>query len=225
MDTMQIQVYEFSELPHNAQYHAIAEYGQPPDDWHDEIIQRAKEEGPERGFNLNEVQFSGFHSQGDGASWTGHIDLATFIAYHNKPEHDDYAQYTILAELIKDGWCEGHVEISRSGFYYNHSGMMRSAGIDDRVHYAEDDSVVERGILEGANVKELAKSINTDGMFNDLDEWVLRKAQAYANDIYKQLKEEYEAYTSEEYFIELCDINGWRFDKHGKLLEGDHHVI
>jgi hypothetical protein len=72
--------------------------------------------------------------------------------------------------------------------------------------------------LEGANVQELAKSIDTDAMFNDLDEWLLRKAQAYANDIYKQLKEEYDSYTSEEYFKDLCDINGWRFDKRGILI-------
>jgi hypothetical protein len=39
------------------------------------------------------------------------------------------------------------------------------------------------------------------------------KREAYADEIYKQLKEEYEAYTSEEYFIDLCDINGWRFDQ------------
>jgi len=208
----------FQQLSNYAKHHAIAEYGQPPDDWHEEIINRAKEEGPARGFNIDEVLFTGFHSQGDGASWTGFIDLVEFITYHNKPEHDDFAQYTVLVELIKDGWCEEKVAISRSGFYYNHSGMMRSAGIDDRIHYAEDDSVMDRGILEGANVKELAKSINTDGIFNDLDEWVLRKAQAYANDIYKQLREEYEHYTSEEYFIDICDINGWRFDQRGILI-------
>ena len=218
MDTMQIQVYEFSELPSNAQYHAIAEYGQPPDDWHDEIIQRAKEEGPERGFNLNEVQFSGFHSQGDGASWTGFVDLATFLVYHSKPEDADYAQYIVLAELIKDGWCEGHVVISRSAFYYNHSGTMRSDGIDDRLYYADEDSVMDKGILEGANVQELAKSIDYEELLIELEEWLLGKAQKYADGIYKQLREEYDSYTSEEYFKDLCDINGWRFDKRGILI-------
>lgn len=217
--------FDFLQLPHNARYHAISEYGQPPDDWHEDIYARAMEEGPARGFHIAEIQFSGFSSQGDGASWTGHVWLPDFIEYHNKPEHDDYTQYVVLRELIKDGWCEESLTISRHGFYYNHSGMMRGSGVDDRLHYAEDDSVMDRGILEGANVKELAKSIDSDAMFNDLDEWTLRKAQAYANDIYKKLKEEYEHYTSEEYFKDLCDINGWRFDKHGKLVEGDHHGI
>ena len=224
MDTT-IESLDFLQLSTDAKYHAIAEYGQPPDDWFDEIYQRAREEGPERGFNIDEINFSGFHSQGDGASWTGYIDLATFIAYHNKPDADDSAQYVVLAELIKDGWCEGHMAISRSGYYYNHSGTMRSAGVDDRIHYADDDSVIDRGILEGANVKELAKSINTDELFIELDNWALHKAQKYADEIFKQLREEYDAYTSEEYFKDLCDINGWRFDKRGILLEGDHHGV
>jgi hypothetical protein len=215
----------FDELSNYAKHNAIAEYGQPPDDWYEEIYARAKEEGPARGFIIDEIKFSGFHSQGDGASWTGFVDLATFIAYHNKPDAADYTQYTMLAELIKDGWCEGHAVISRNGFYYNHSGTMRSDGIDDRIHYAEDDSVVERGILEGANVKELAKSIDTDALFNELDEWILSKAKAYADDIYKQLREDYDAYTEEEYFKDLCDINGWRFDQRGILIEGFHHGI
>jgi hypothetical protein len=215
----------FQQLSNYAKQHAITEYGQPPDDWYEEVIAQAKEEAPARGFHIAEIQFSGFSSQGDGASWTGHVWLPDFIEYHNKPEHDDYTQYVVLRELIKDGWCEESLTISRHGFYYNHSGMMRGSGVDDRLHYAEDDSVMDRGILEGANVKELANSINSDAMFNDLDEWTLRKAQAYANDIYKQLKEEYEHYTSEEYFIDLCDINGWRFDQRGILIEGDHHGV
>jgi len=215
----------FQQLSNYAKQKVIAEYGQPPDDWHEDIYARAMEEAPERGFHIAEIQFSGFSSQGDGASWTGHVWLPDFIEYHNKPEHDDYTQYVVLRELIKDGWCEESLTISRHGFYYNHSGMMRGSGVDDRLHYAEDDSVMDRGILEGANVKELANSINSDAMFNDLDGWVLSRARAYADDIYKQLKEEYEAYTSDEYFIDLCDINGWRFDNNGTLIEGDHHGI
>ena len=209
----------FQQLSNYAKQKVIAEYGQPPYDWHEDIYARAKEDGPERGFNIDDIQFSGFHSQGDGASWTGYIDLADFIEYHNKQESDDYTQYVMLRELIKDGWCEDKVVVSRNGFYYNHSGTMKTQGIDDRIDYAEDDSVMDRGILEGANVKELAKSIGTDELFNELDNWALHKAQKFADEIYKQLKEEYEAYTSEEYFIDLCDINGWRFDQRGILIE------
>ena len=102
---------------------------------------------------------------------------------------------------------------------------MRSEVISDSIDYADEDSVMDKGILEGANVKELAKSIGTDELFNELDSWSLHKAQKYADEIFKQLREEYDAYTSEEYFIDLCDINGWRFDNNGNIVEGDHHGV
>ena len=159
---------EYAELSDRAKAYALATYGQPPDDWYECVYENAKEEGKERGFLIEDIQFSGFHSQGDGASWTGYIYLPDFITYHNEPDADDFAQYTILAELIRDGWCEESMTISRNGFYYNHSGTMQSSGVDDRIHYADDDSVVDRGILEGANVKELAKSINTDDLFIEI---------------------------------------------------------
>ena len=215
----------FQQLSNYAKQHAITEYGQPPDDWHEDIYARAMEEAPERGFLIDNIQFSGFHSQGDGASWTGYVYLPFFIDYHSKPEDADYAQHVVLRELIKDGWCEESVTISRNGFYYNHSGTMRSSGVDDRLYYADEDSVMDKGILEGANVQELAKSIDYEYLLSQLDEWLLGKAQKYADEIYKQLREEYDAYTSEEYFIDLCDINGWRFDQRGILIEGDHHGV
>jgi hypothetical protein len=86
-----------------------------------------KRTAPQGAFN-NEIQFSGFSSQGDGASWTGYVDLADFIEYHNKPDAKDYTQYVVLRELIKDGWCEEKVNVNRHGFYYNHSGTMRYRG-------------------------------------------------------------------------------------------------
>ena len=218
MDTVQIKAYEFNELPHYAKYHAIQEYGQPPDDWYEEIYARAMEDGPARGFLIDNIQFSGFHSQGDGASWTGYIYLPDFITYHVKPEAGDFAQYTVLVELIKDGWCEESVTVSRNGFYYNHSGTMQSTDIDDRLYYADENSVIDKGILEGANVQELAKSIDYEELLTELGNWSLHKAQKYADEIFAQLKEEYHSYTSEEYFKDLCDINGWRFDKRGILI-------
>ena len=96
----------FQQLSNYAKQHAITEYGQPPDDWYEEIYARAKEDAPARGFSINEIQFNGFSSQGDGASWTGYVDLADFIEYHNDPDAKDFAQYVVLRELIRDGWCE-----------------------------------------------------------------------------------------------------------------------
>jgi hypothetical protein len=71
--------------------------------------------------------------------------------------------------------------------------------------------------LEGANVKELANSINTDALFNDLDAWVLSRARAYADEIYKRLEADYDHYSSEEVFAETAEINDWDFDNTGRI--------
>ena len=102
MDTT-TQSLAFDELNHYGKANAMSRYNDAPEDWADEIIARAKQDGPERGFEIDEVAWSGFSSQGDGASWTGMVRLPCFIEYHNKPDNYDYTQYFVLNELVKEG--------------------------------------------------------------------------------------------------------------------------
>jgi len=208
----------FDELNAYGKANAMSRYNDAPDDWADEIIARAKQDGPERGFEIEEVAWSGFSSQGDGASWTGMVRLPRFIEYHNKPDNYDYTQYFVPNELIKEGWTDTHVGVSRSGFYYNHSGMMRVEDISDSF-YDADGASIDAGILEGASVLALMNSISVDERLNELHQWVMNEVRRYANDIYAQLRDEYDEYASEERFKEVCDINGWRFDVNGYLQE------
>lgn len=214
-------MYTFDQLKSNAKYGAIAEYGQPPDDWADEIIANAKRDGPARGFDVEEVLWSGFSSQGDGASWTGSIHIPTFIEYHNKPDSEDFSKYVVLAELIKDGWTEKRVSVDRRAYFYNHSGTMLVDDIQENFHHASEDGTtcIDAGILEGADAYELIQSIEAYSMLSELQDWMEQKARDYATEIYKKLRDEYDAYTSEERFKDICDINNWRFDHRGKLIE------
>jgi hypothetical protein len=208
----------FDELNAYGKANAMSRYNDAPDDWADEIVARAKQDGPERGFEIEEVAWSGFSSQGDGASWTGMVRLPRFIEYHNKPDNHDYTQYFVLNELIKDGWTDTNLGVSRNGFYYNHSGMMRVEDISDNFYNA-DGASIEAGILQGASVHELMRSISVDTRMDELHRWVVSEARNYANEIYSQLRDEYDEYASEERFKEVCDINGWRFDVNGYLQE------
>jgi hypothetical protein len=208
----------FDELNAYGKANAMSRYNDAPDDWADEIIARAKQDGPERGFEIDEVAWSGFSSQGDGASWTGMVRLPRFIEYHNKPDNHDYTQYFVLNELIKDGWTDTNLGVSRSGFYYNHSGTMRVEDISDNFYNA-DDASIDAGILQGASVHELMRSISVDTRLEELHQWVENMVREYANEIYSQLRDEYDEYASEERFKEVCDINGWRFDVNGYLQE------
>ena len=218
MDTT-TQSLAFDELNHYGKANAMSRYNDTPDDWAQEIIAHAKQDAPARGFHVEEVSWSGFSSQGDGASWLGTVHLPSFIEYHNKPDNYDYTQYFVLSELIKDGWTDTSIGVTRHSFYYNHSGTMRLEDISNNFHDANGDSCIDAGILEGANVYELMRSISVDSRLTELQQWAENEARNYANDIYSQLRDEYDEYVGEERFKEVCDINGWRFDINGYLQE------
>jgi hypothetical protein len=62
-------------------------------------------------------------------------------------------------------------------------------------------------------------SIDLDALLDNLQEWTQDEARGYARDIYEALEGAYDDYSSEEYFLELCEINEWRFDASGKLIQ------
>ena len=212
------QLLAFDELNAYGKANAMSRYNDAPDDWADEIIARAKQDGPERGFEIDEVAWSGFSSQGDGASWTGMVRLYRFIDYHNTPDNHDYTQYFVLNELVKEGWTDSHVGVSRSGFYYNHSGTMRVEDIRESFYNADGDSSIDEGILQGANVQELYDGILIDGLLDDLYGWALDEAKNYADEIYDRLESAYDDEMSDQHVSLMADANEWEFDESGRLI-------
>ena len=212
---------EFEDLNQQAKDNAIALYGEPPDDWYKCVYKRFKEEGYAKGFNIDEIQFSGFYSQGDGASWTGYVHLMPFIEHFVTHEHPEFSRYTVLLELLRNNWVETSMGVQRRSFYYNHSGTMSYEGIRCYASLGEDNGdVLEHGILQGASVYELDQAIDTERLVCELEEFAISRAKEYADEIYDALREEYEGYTSEETFKELIYINGWRFNNKGELTDG-----
>jgi hypothetical protein len=213
---------EFEELDQNAKYNAISQYGEPPDDWYESVYScyigdKAVEA---TGMFVDDIQYSGFWSQGDGASWTGRVNLDDFIQYYVTPTHPNAGRYTVLLELMREDWLSMRALIYTNSFMYVHSGCMKIEGVDITADIDADDndSVFTQGIFQGAGIKGVARAIDVESLVNDLEEWVLAEARSLADEIYIALRDEYEHYTSEEYFMELIYINGWRFDSKGNLL-------
>jgi hypothetical protein len=179
------------------------------DGWWDHIYDNAKEDGLAKGFHIDDISFSGFWSQGDGASWEGTVDMVKWLEVHKA----DDPKATILFELIADNWVEKHVGIIKRNNYYSHSNTMTHCGWS--CVSPNDDSVIETGILQGANVSALIESIDFSCLDDLLDD-MLESARDYANDIYNQLRKEYEYLCSEEVIAELCDANDYLFTEDGK---------
>ena len=173
------------------------------DSWWDCTKEQYKEGGTERGFDIDDMYFSGFWSQGDGASWTGQIGIKQFLTYHLKPSNPQFAQYTVLGELVSDRgiadkWIYPRVKVTTSG-QYSHQYSMDVAEVE--VEECEDDDTVAEGPLAGANVGELILQVINPAL-DDLNTWMQDEARDYAGEYYKALEADYEYITGEASLIE-----------------------
>lgn len=207
--------YKFEELIEPAKAKVREWYAQNTDNyWAECAIGNATVEGRQRGFDIDDVQWSGFHSQGDGASWQGRLRIRSFLDFHLKGDNPDFARYTVLAELIDNEFVDDSFPIYMRSFMYNHSRTMQTEG---PTAYRTSNKTLQKGILAGADGAELYESIDIDDLIDRLTEWALDEARSYADDIYKQLEKEYEYEMSDEHIQKTAEINEWRFDEDGYL--------
>ena len=185
-------------------------------EWWDSVYEDAKADAKELGFDIEDIRFSGFWSQGDGASWTGYVDLLVFIEKHADKESATLGQDMTLCELMRNGWVSTRMEINRRSFHYAHENTMNY----EYVGYDLDGSnqVLEKGIMAGASVSQLLNSFDVD---THIDTWVDKAhnaAKDYARKIYRQLEAEYEGLVTDEYLTEFAAANEYLFDAQGRSL-------
>ena len=189
---------KFAELDRKVQEKLLQAEAEALDyEWWDCTEADAIEDGKERGFDIEKMFWSGFCSQGDGASWVGTVDIKRFLAHHLKPENPQFAQYTILQELVTGSWVDTYAKIAANG-RYSHEYTMRCDGIDADVV----GGTLHEGVLQGADTEVLWDSIDGDSLREELREWILEQAQNYAREYYKTLEQEYYYLTGEECLAE-----------------------
>ena len=109
----EFKVYSFSELNTEAQRVALAELREQevttPDCWYEHTIEDFKNTLESVGFYDVEVSFSGFCSQGDGASFTGRYSYEKGALLKVKKEYPCFPELHALALELQD--------ISRRHFY------------------------------------------------------------------------------------------------------------
>lgn len=217
--------FSYKELSARAQEKARDWYCSTLDyEWWEHTYEHATANAKEKGFDIEDIRFSGFWSQGDGASWTGRVDLRQFLEYHLKEDNPEYARYFVLQAILNEGydWVEQHTNIHRSGYHYVHDNMMRLESINysrlESVEADDEERLQEEGPLQRADIYQLREGIKIDDLMDKLETWVIEEAQDYARQIYDDLEAEYEHLTSEESLIESAEANGWMFDEDGVLI-------
>lgn len=218
-----ITAYKYNELEDRAKEKARGWYCENAmhHEWWDCVYEHAKHDGEALGFDIDDIRFSGFWSQGDGAHWTGRIDLVHFLRVNLEPDSAWYGEDVILLELWENGWIDRFVVVENRNYRYNHSGGMYISDapkIEMEYMSDDDDAVLVDGVMQGANVMDLYNSFDLPTRVTEWCDEAIQKAREYADDIYKKLEKEYDHYTSDECIADTCDANEWLFDESGKLI-------
>lgn len=159
-------------------------------DWYECIINYWNDKLERFGFNNPKIEFSGFYSQGDGASFTATVDLAKWIGLSKERTK----KYKSLLPDISDGIIEA--DVYRISSHYVHSGTVTaqvSAELEAREKFAS--------LLDDVLEKELE---------NEVEE--------LCKEIYSDLKADYKNLSSEESLTDLATANDYLFDKFGNPI-------
>lgn len=190
METRTYTVYKFAELTDKAQEKAVEKlYNINVDDsfWYEAITDNRKLELSKKGFEESKISFSGFSSQGDGASFKCSVDLEKW--FETRPM-DKQSFAAIFAEC-KD--TDNYSMVITKDGRYEHEMTMRI----DSQYYGEN---------KNAN-KELAL----------LEEIILEDARKEARAIYTILESEYDYLTGKEAVIDSIQANDYDFESDGSL--------
>lgn len=158
-------------------------------EWHDPIIEEWKERLESIGFHDVEISYSGFCSQGDGASFTsGEIEVEKVLRHLRV--FSKYRRY------VPNDNCDYWVKVIRTDSRYYHENSVR---VDDYIHYTGTQNQLDK-------VYEI---------INLISEFVHEKSK----EIYRNLNTEYDYLTSDDAVRDALLANEYQFDVDtGKII-------
>lgn len=116
MRTITKDIYNFSELSEEAKKKVLEDNR----DWHVDspywytcVTEAWKDKLLELGYTDVDIQFNGFYSQGDGACFTGLIDILKWIEAHELQK-----EFDLLYSSDKYGTYDWYGAITHEGRYY-----------------------------------------------------------------------------------------------------------
>ena len=217
---IEVEVFKYDELSDSAKQSARDWYIEGMDyEWWDSTYEMAVEDGKEKGFYIDKIYFSGFHSQGDGASWAGQVDVRQWL----EENCADSIGVSAWCALIQEDVVSKHIQVTKRSSHYSHEETMGFANVEDHTDEFTDDWQMElTSIFKGMEVQHLFDIIATDDTcpykgVDDITTAIAISAKDYAKDIYHNLREEYDYLCSEEMMIDHFETNDYHFTDEGAL--------
>lgn len=204
MESVEVKTYTFSELPKHVQEKLIEEeksyIANNPSDWWDEpIMEGFHEEMEAAGLSDVEVEWSGFWSQGDGASFKAKVrgdeDTKKFVR--------ETLGLTVLDEVLENIY----ISINRISTRYSHANTMEgSVEIDG-------DEEVEKDMGTGMII-----TIDVTASLETIQDAVTDWARARANKLYDDLESAYNEQFEDSNVINDLIANAHQYDEEGNIL-------
>lgn len=148
------------------------------------------------GVRVDDIQFSGFYSQGDGVAFSGRVYVYDWME-RNGLDVTHPAAYLACKD---DGSC---VAIEKS---HRHNTMRTN--LEAPLYYPEPC-----GIFIGLDEDAWEELVNSQTDDLNIEDEVLSFCEELAGKLYKNLEAEYESLTSEEEFIDSCELNEVTFEE------------
>jgi hypothetical protein len=133
---IEVEVFKYDELSDSAKEKARNWYLEGMDyEWWEGVYESVKEDGYELGFCIDDIRFSGFWSQGDGASWLGQVDVRQWLEKHCA----DSIGVSAWCALIQEDVVSKHIQVTQNSNHYSHHETMGFANVEDTPIRFEDD--------------------------------------------------------------------------------------
>lgn len=165
-------------------------------DWWDCVYSDFTEDMKAKGIEVQDMRFSGFWSQGDGASFTDYIiDNIQFLEAHELTE-----SYPWTTKLLEMGG-EFTLKIERTSHHYVHENTI---SVDLTYPYMFSH-VLPRDDLRSAIADRWDQHL--DAEYDIITEAATGIIRDYCRDLYRRLEEDYNYLTSDEAVWEAIESN------------------
>ena len=211
--TKTYQTYRFEELDDKAKEKVFESYRTdefyPGDWWHEAAVEDFVEDRTKEGWDLEtkDVHFSGFWSQGDGASFDGKVTCETWIKFHKLE-----AKFpTIMKVLHNTHPLTAKIYTNHFGTYYCHSNtryleIEEDGQLDEHI-YGWDDEAKEQAIMEKWNEEVMR-----------LEEILEDNREELSQQLYSKLEKQYDYYMTDEAIKEDLEANPETYLANGNIF-------
>jgi hypothetical protein len=214
--------YSFEELSPEAKKNALDEMRDINTEyqgWHEPIIEDFEERMKELGVDGVEVSYSGFYSQGDGASFTGDVfDTKTFMSKalglkntewldmgeDEKPEDEESR---LRADLLDIGF-DTREKLTPDNF------VIKIERLSNR--YSHENTIKGKVYIEDIP-ESIEDEIPSQTIEDEIEEKVTNWARSESKDLYRNLERYYDELRSDESVEETIIENDYKFDKDGSF--------